>query len=236
MALILVQSKICLHSIPRTTWKWLLSISFATLFLLSSDSKVWAVATLQLYLEGGVYDAATETWIASDTDTLRLWAVGNVSGPGPKGDICDVRLAISYKARHEPVSIDLVESRTDDFGGFYDTSLANTATVLRKVTDGSLPLLDDGSSLPSHGEYGTGKVRQEFGLGNFLNGESPLVNFDETFTGFTTQTDTDAAIHVNEVSVDTAVDIELHFDIYCQVGGKIRPLIYQHHFRMTRAA
>jgi hypothetical protein len=58
-----------------------------------------AIPILQLYLEGGEYDQNTESWVleaSSQGDPFRIWAIGNVDGPGGKGTIYDVRLAIAY--------------------------------------------------------------------------------------------------------------------------------------------
>jgi hypothetical protein len=48
-----------------------------------------AVPTLQVYIEGATYDDQDESWkITSPSNTpLRLWAVGDVAGPGGKGPI-----------------------------------------------------------------------------------------------------------------------------------------------------
>lgn len=121
------------------------------LFSVISTSPAQAVPILQLYMEGGVYDQATETRIGEGADPLRIWAIGNVNGPGSAGDIFDVKLAIFYDSIYEPVNISLAEAQADGFGGFTDPTLANTATFLQHVTDGSLPLLGGGASLPNHG-------------------------------------------------------------------------------------
>jgi len=60
------------------------------LLLLAGERSLYAVPVLQLYLEGGVYDEATNSWVmappgSSGGRPFRLWAVGNVSGPSAKG-------------------------------------------------------------------------------------------------------------------------------------------------------
>ena len=153
-----------------------------------------AVPILQLYLEGGVYNHATESWEltpvgSSSGEPFRLWVIGNVDGEGGKGPIYDVRLTISesdLEGAHP--QIDLVGSRSDGYRGLiYDQTTApdpvqnllirtshttpgfyDTADdVLGVVTDGSSPVLSDGKILPSHDQYGDGVFWQEFSLGDF---------------------------------------------------------------------
>ena len=57
------------------------------LLLLASERGVYAAPVLQLYLEGGAYHEATNTWVmvppgASGGTPFRLWAIGNINGPG----------------------------------------------------------------------------------------------------------------------------------------------------------
>src|SRR5690606_31973534 len=56
------------------------------------------------------------------------------------------------------------------------------AAVLEKtVTDGSVPTLSDGSSLPSHGQYGPGVSWQQFSLGSFSLEDSQIEDFITSF-------------------------------------------------------
>ena len=84
----------------------------AVVFVLASVSPLGhraanAVPILQLYLEGATYDFATESWVlapggSSGGDPFRLWAIGNVAGPGGAGTISDVRLSIAYDKKFFP--------------------------------------------------------------------------------------------------------------------------------------
>ena len=130
---------------------------FATIAVMLSVQPASAVPELQLYIEGATYDATTETWEAdiSSSGTLRLWTIGNVSGPGSHGALYDVKLAIAYQHGDTPTFV-LTSSTTGGLGGFFDPSTPGAATYIQTVTDGSAPLLGDGSVLPNHGEYGAG--------------------------------------------------------------------------------
>src|SRR5688572_16010387 len=112
-----------------------------------------AVPILQLYAEGAVYDTTTETWVSqiSAGGVIRLWTIGNVNGPGGAGTISNVRLSIAYDMGDTP-SISMASSTTAGYNGVADPSTPVTPTYLQTRTDGSVPLLSDGSSLPSHGE------------------------------------------------------------------------------------
>lgn len=188
--------------------------------VLMASSAAYALPTLQLYVEGGTYDTTTDTWVVAGGDSFRLWAIGNVDGPGGKGPILDVHLAVAYSSSESP-TITLTPSTTGGYGGFTDPSLATAATLTKTVTDGSIPTLSDGSDLPSHGIYGVGTHWQEFALGDFTLTDSPVADFIGTFP---TPGSVAGQINVYEVSV-TGSDV-VHFDLYnsVQAGNKIRAL------------
>ena len=139
---------------------------------------------LQLYIEGATYDTDSESWVLADPESgsARLWAIGNVEGPGGQGPILDVHLAVAYPEPEDgPVTVTLNLSTTGDYGEFDDPSLSPVPTFLQTVTDGSIPRLNDGSPLPSHGVYGPGIDWQEFALGDFTSTDSPMGDFTGVF-------------------------------------------------------
>lgn len=185
-----------------------------------------AVPLLQIYLEGAEYDPVTETWVLSPEGSssgvpFRVWTIGNTAGPGSKGDICDVKLAIAYSAEDLGLQIDLTPSQIGGdgiFGGFVDPSVPDNPSLLQTVTDGSVPVLGDGSDLPSHDIYGEGTVWQEFSLGNFTLSDSTVGDFVGSFP---TELFQDAGqINVYEVSVLGGHGATLHFDLYNHVESK----------------
>jgi hypothetical protein len=180
-----------------------------------------AVPVLQLYIEGATYDAATESWHATipASGVIRLWAIGNVSGPGSHGTISNVRLAVAYGAGDTP-AVTLTPSTTGGFGGFADPSTPSAPTYIQTRTDGSVPTLSDGTSLPQHGEYGPGTAWQEFRLGNFTLADSPTGDFINAFP--TSPASGGSQINVYEITV-TGTDF-VHFDLYdgIQTGRKAR--------------
>jgi len=146
-----------------------------------------AIPILQIYLEGAEYDDTTDTWVLTQPGTsgggiFRLWAIGNVSGPGNKGVISDVRLSVAYGSQYaEDLTITLTPSRAGGADvGYYngvDDLYSPDAPVLRTsvqtslglvdtgpsgvVTNGSTPVLSDGQALPAHGVFGPGTVWRE---------------------------------------------------------------------------
>ena len=61
-------------------------VAVAAVFTLGA-ARAHAVPLLQIYIEGGAYDDATQSWIAapegsSGRQPFRLWTIGNVSGKG----------------------------------------------------------------------------------------------------------------------------------------------------------
>ena len=170
---------------------------------------------LQLYIEGATYDAQNQSWYYPGHD-FRLWAIGNVSGPGgAKGlSITNVRLAVSYDDPGTPVTVTLTPTRIGGSGsylGFTDPSTPAGATLLGVHTDGSTPLIGGTHHLPGHGEFGTGRAWQEFLLGDFTTSDSQLGNFVNTFP---TPGGLAAQIHAYDVHVEGA---DAHFDLYAQI-------------------
>ena len=146
---------------------------------LTLTCRTQAVNILQLYIEGATYDTESETWVASGGDTFRIWAIGNVDGDGGKGTIEDVKLSIAYASGDTP-TISLTSSTTGGFGGFTDPSTPSDPVFSQTVTDGSSPLLGDGSPLPTHDIYGTGTDWTEYYLGDFNLTDSPGGDFSNS--------------------------------------------------------
>lgn len=187
-----------------------------------------AVPILQLYLEGADYNSETESWELSPPgssagEPFRLWAIGNVGGPGGKGTISNVRLsaAFSQEALDAGLEISAMKGSTiGGFGGFVDTSEPDDPSLDGDlVTDGSSPILGDGTSLPAHGIFGAGTVWQEFALGDFTLKDSPVADFIGEFpTSF--DTTTVGQINVYEISVLNGSGFTVHFDLYDTIVSK----------------
>lgn len=192
-----------------------LSIAVAGLVFTVGVSSAQAIPELQIYIEGGVYDSVSETWVLAPTgplDTVRLWTIGNVSGPGSAGTIEDVKLAIAYDSGLTP-TFTLTSGTTDGFGGWIDPTTPGAPTLLQTVTDGSRPVLGDGSPLPWHGIFGAGTDWQEFSLGDFTETTSSLADVIDTFpldpAGLGGQ------VNVYELTLSGTPDGSvLHFDLY----------------------
>lgn len=175
-------------------------------------SPLQAAPTLQLYLEGGTYNETTESWELFD-DSLTLWTIGITD----QGFIDDVRLSIAYDSFYSPL-ISLTPSTTDGFGGVPDPSTpTGTGSLIQTVTDGSIPLLGDGSSLPTHGIYGDGITWQEFDLGDFTLSDSPIGDYVTPFPGSFPAHDGQINVYDLGISGDNLNGISLHFDLYDHV-------------------
>lgn len=175
-----------------------------------------AIPELQLYIEGATYDAGTETWVADFTagGTLRLWAIGNVSGPGNHGAISGVKLSAAYDVGDTP-TFTFTPSTTGGFGGFTDPSTPGAPSFIQTMTDGSVPKLSSGSDLPSHGEYGVGTAWSEFLLGNFTLSDSPSGDF---ISSFPTPGANGFQINVYDIAVTGTETV--HFDLYNSIQSK----------------
>lgn len=176
-----------------------------------------AIPLLQLYVEGATYDSGTETWVYTGTDPIRLWAIGNVAGPGGAGTITDVKLSIAYADGLSP-TFALTSSTTGGYLGYTDPSTPGAATFSKTVTDGSAPILGDGSSLPTHGIYGSGTDWTEFLLGNFSLTDSEIKDFITSAP--TASGATNGQINVYQIGVSgVAAGTAFHFDLYDHVGA-----------------
>jgi hypothetical protein len=182
-----------------------------------------AIPGLQLYLEGATYDTGSETWVLTTTDPFKLWVIGNINGPGGVGTISDVKLSIAYASGLSP-TFTLTPTTTGGLGGFFDPSTPADAAFSKTVTDGSSPILGDGSSLPSHGIYGAGTSWTEYILGDFTLQDSPMADFVTAFPSAPAAAT--GQINVYEILVTgVAEGTSFHFDTYDHIvggGGNLR--------------
>ncbi len=203
--------------------KCLFVAGVAALALVSSAAS--AIPVLQLFIEGSAYDQTTETWVLENGPTFRLWAIGNVSGPGGAGPISNVRLSAAYDqpASGQP-TITLAPTRVGGGGTFSggtvtidDPSTPVAASFLQLRTDGSSPMLGNGNSLPDHGIYGAGTDWQEFALGNFTLTDATIADFINGFP--TTAYAQKGQINAYDVTVTGDPSLTVHFDLYDGVGA-----------------
>lgn len=196
--------------------------------LVMASASAQAIPDLQIYIEGAVYDSSTDTWIfapATPLNTIRLWTIGNVDGPGGSGTITDVRLSIAYDVALTP-TFTFTGDTTDGFGGWDDPTTPSAPTLTQTVTDGSAPLLGDGSALPSHGIFGVGTAWQEFSLGDFDETTSSIADVISTFP--VNPGVLGGHVNVYELTIATAPsDAVFHFDLFNSIlAGNHARLIF----------
>jgi hypothetical protein len=207
--------------------KKLTAVAILTASIMFGQGTAHAIPILQLYIEGATYDDVTETWVlappgSSSGAPFRVWAIGNVAGPGGKGPISDLKLSIAYREEYSGLSITLTGSQAGGLGvGQYrpsdtdpwvlDPRIADAPTYLQTVTDGSSPVLGDGSSLPTHGIFGAGTMWQEFSLGSFTFTDESVGDF---IGSFPSTVSAGGQINAYEVSVIGGSGATLHFDLY----------------------
>ena len=176
-----------------------------------------AVPVLQLYVEGSTYDTTHESWVFQPNtgDPIRLWVIGNVSGPGSKGTIEGVKISIVYDDPGSDVQITLAPSTTGGHGGVVDPSTPSAISGPSQIVDdGSRPLLYDGKPLSPHGVYGAGVEWQEFLLGDFALSDSHIGDFISVFP--TDLVANGGQINVYELTIVGEVT-DLHIDAYNHV-------------------
>ena len=204
-----------------STARFLVAVS---VLIVGVAGHVEAEPLLQIYLEGGTYNHETESWDltpegSSGGAPFRLWAIGNVAGPGGKGTIGSVRVSFAYDAGYEPLpQLLLIPSTTGgDYGYVTDPSTPVAPEFLQRVTNGSSPVLDGGKPLPAHGIYGPGTVWQEFLLGDFTLTDSPIGDFIGEFP--TSFTESAGQINVYDVYVNEGHGATVHVDLYNHIEG-----------------
>lgn len=180
--------------------------------VIAFSSPVWAIPSLQLYIEGATYDEATETWVADSPQPFKLWVIGDVE---KYGAMEDVKLSAAV-ATSESGAITLTPATTSLVA---DPSTPSTpiSTSNSPSPDGALPLYKDGKKqLPSHGIYGPGTKFYEWILGDYTLKDSPIADFNggsfpSAFPDF-------GQINVYELAFSGFSQV--HFDAY---NGKFAP-------------
>src|SRR5688572_15902276 len=194
-----------------------LSMGLLTVSLLALARPAQAVPVLQLYIEGAVYNASTESWSVTipESGTIRVWAIGNVTGEGGKGTIHDVNLSIAYAATDSP-TFTVTPTRiggTGSYNGFTDPSDSPSIGTVVQGAPGTIPTLSDGSTLPNHGAFGDGVAWRQYGLGDFTLSDSPTADF---INSFPTTTSTSGS-QINAYDINIAGTGSVHFDLYNSV-------------------
>ncbi|NMC20824.1 MAG: hypothetical protein GYA33_10435 [Thermogutta sp.] len=202
------------------------SAAAAAVFLLLWAARgAQAEPLLQLYLEGGVYDTATESWYVAPPGSsagvpFRLWVIGNTK---QAGTIHDVRLSMAYAAEYRIADRDLGVTFSPTTASLVsDPSVPAVPGFIQYGTAGTTPLLGDGSPLPPHGVFGANTVWQEWFLGDFNLKDSPLGDFVKSFP--TCWKASAAQVNVYEAAIhfshgDSAHGVQVHFDVYDHVEG-----------------
>lgn len=203
----------------------------AVLAVCGAAAPAQAIPVLQLYLEGAQYDTGSESWVASPSGSsggapFRLWAIANT---GAVGTVFDAMLTFSWDASLGDLAIIVKESTTGGYRNFDDPSIANAADPQSIVRDGSVPLDGNNKPLSSGGLYGSGRYYQTFKIGDLSGVDSPLVDFDQSFTGpVADDAPLRASISVYEISV-------LKIDGTSAHGATVSIDFYDHYISKNRA-
>jgi hypothetical protein len=168
-------------------------------------SPAHALPALQMYIENAMYDQDTETWITSSSN-LTVWVVANT---GQYGSILDVQLTAAFLTG-ESGSISITPTTTSILP---DPSLSQTPVLNTSVGgDGTVPVMSNGSPLPTHGIYGPGTSFMQWGLGDFTLTDSPIGDFSGSFPSSLPETGQISAYNIS-ISGYSMV----HFDTFNHV-------------------
>jgi hypothetical protein len=174
-----------------------------------------AVPILQIYIEGASYDAGSETWVLESSGTFTIWVIGNISGPGGAGTIEDVQLVAAYLTSEAGGTVTLTPTTTGD-GTYTDPSVPGAPVAAAGGGDGAIPVMNDGSDLPTHGIYGPGSGHSflQWELGDFDTADSPTGDF---ITAFPAVPDAPGGSQINAYDVTVTGFTWLHFDAFNHV-------------------
>lgn len=161
----------------------------------------FAIPALQLYIEGSNYDASEESWITT-ASSFKLWVLGDVKS---YGTIFDIKLAFAYPTGE----IGSVSYSPTTTGLLTDPSVPINPYDQVNGADGTVPLLGDGSPLPTHGIYGPGTSWTSYRTGDLTLTDSPIGDF---ITTFPSSFPSSGQINVYDVTVSGYSSV--HFDAF----------------------
>lgn len=193
--------------------KWF-SYSIGAIFLLVAQF-AHAVPLLQFFIEGGTYDAASESWV-TDQSSFDIWVIGNTGGAESKGVLHDVTLvaAVTGGDLADLTITPMTTSLVDDPSVPVNPISANSGT-------GEHPII------PPHGIYTTGTDWEDFLLGDMGLTDSPLG--DAVSGGFPLyEAGQTNSAQINAYHVEMTGDYEqLHFDAfgYYEKRGELKQVI-----------
>lgn len=169
--------------------------------ILCMSSYAYAYPSLQLYIEGANYNSGTETWVGTSSGQFTLWVLGD--------SIYDVKLAAAYASGETgTISFTPTTATPAYLPGGTDTTTPSAPTFNKTVTDGTAPIMGDGSSLATHGIYGAGTSWSEWLLGDLAATSDSIGDYINVIpTEFKDG-------QLNAYLVDVTGFTSLHFDAY----------------------
>jgi hypothetical protein len=176
-----------------------------------------AIPTLQIYIEGATYDDATDTWVLSGDGTFRIWVLGDVESYGTIEDVMLACAVATSEVGGGSITLDGTTVDGDgDYNGVTDESDAGGAVAGVLHGDGEVPVMGDGSDLPTHGIYGAGTSFYQFSLGDFTLVDSEIGDFngDAAFPG---SFPSNGQINAYDVTISGFTTI--HFDAFDHIAG-----------------
>lgn len=169
-------------------------------FLLGLSGTVFAIPTLQLYIDGSTYDTATETWVYAGGNEFDLWAIG--ADNQSDTTITSVKLAAAVGDGGQGYGISISE-------------LGASNLITPSFFTNAIPVLGDGSFLSQHGIYPSDYF--EFNLGDFVLIQNDIPNFNQDY-GTENEDNSKYGLIKKYHVVVTGYD-SVHFDLYDHIEG-----------------
>ncbi|MDP2760606.1 MAG: choice-of-anchor N protein [Sideroxyarcus sp.] len=186
-----------------------------------------ATPTLQLYIEGSVYDSSDQSWVIDASD-FTLWVLGNVSSDGT---IFDVKLSAAYATSEAGAGSSISISPTQAALGILpapgDPS-PSAALSPDSSGDGNAPLLGNGTPLPSHGVFGPGTSWESWALGDFTLTDSPIGDFTNGGCPDGPACEYPSMGQINAYNISITGYSSVHFDAFDHIGA-------ENHFKYRKA-
>ncbi len=185
-----------------------------------------ATPTLQLYIEGSVYDSSDQSWVIDATD-FTLWVLGNV---GSDGTIFDVKLSAAYATSEVGAGSISITPTQAALGILPVPGDPSTSAALSPDSsgDGNAPLFGNGAPLPSHGVFGPGTSWESWALGDFTLTDSPIGDFTYGECPYGPGCEYSSMGQINAYNISITGYSSVHFDAFDHIGA-------ENHFKYRKA-
>jgi len=190
-----------------------------TLALGVFSSAAQAAPLLQIFSPDAIYDPLTESWTATGPD-FDIWIIGNVDGPGGKGPINNVVLAVSVSGPEGSGVVTLAPTTTGDAVVDGITFLDPSTPVAPVALADEAAVADYGAHLSpgitGHAEYADADAHYFMAIGDFTLTDSATADF----SGGPLLGSSAGTAQINAYTVSVTGFTSVHFDAFNSISAE----------------